>query len=257
MQNTPQSNVPVVRQKDTLFHGWLVNPRLVDKNDPVWQRANQEEYLSVAEVHAAHRKFVTPSARVLTRGDQRRKVVTLTFDDGPHPDFTPGLLKILADQKVKATFFVVGEMVEKYPAMAKAIVAGGHEIANHTFSHVNLSKLPPYLVRVEYRAASDVVQKVTGKRPLYARPPGGQMNASVLEAATLEGMTTVLWNVDPGDYANPGEDILMRNITRTLSNGAIILLHDGSTQMRDLLPNLLTNLKRNGWQFASLKEVVR
>lgn len=257
MQKPIAPSIPVSKRHDGLFHGWLVNARLVDKDDAVWKRANSEEYLSVARLHAAHRRFATPTAKVLTRGDQQRKVVTLTFDDGPHPRFTPRLLKVLAENRTKATFFVVGEMVEKYPAMARAIVAEGHEIANHTFSHVNLSKLPEYLVRVEYRAASDVIQKTTGKRPRYARPPGGQLNTGVLQAATAEGMTTVLWNVDPGDYANPGQAVLQRNIQRTLSNGAIFLLHDGAVEMLDLLPGLIRNLRQTGWQITSLSDIVR
>ena len=126
----------------------------------------------------------------LVRGDIRRKEVALTFDDGPHPPFTGRLLDLLKQFNVHATFFVVGRKVDAAPEVLTRMIEEGHEVANHTYHHVNLKTLPPGLVENEIRLDNDAIRRACGRQPLFFRPPGGQRNGEVLDIAYRLGMTT-------------------------------------------------------------------
>ncbi len=181
----------------------------------------------------------------------------MTFDDGPHPAFTPRLIQILKAANVPATFFMIGHMAQAYPSLVKLAYDNGFEIGNHTYSHVTLTKITDEQADTEYRAASDVIKKITGKNPRYCRPPGGDVDLNVLEAAQDEGLTTVFWTDDPGDYSNPGDTILLETETAKLSPGGIILLHDGSQDTIDTLAEFIASCKRRGFRFVTLDELRR
>ena len=139
--------------------------------------------------------------------------------------------------------------------MVKLVNGNGFEIANHTYSHVTLTKLTDDQADTEYQATNDVLKKITGKAPRYCRPPGGDFDLNVLEAASDLGLTTVLWTDDPGDYNNPGDTILLETETAKLSAGGIILLHDGSQDTVDTLAKFIDSCRRRGFQFVTLDEL--
>jgi peptidoglycan/xylan/chitin deacetylase (PgdA/CDA1 family) len=216
--------------------------------DAFWARAKQEVYKSPQELTAQRMREIRkglPYAE-LVRGAPRMSTVALTFDDGPHPDFTLRLLAILDRYNVKATFFVVGEMAEKYPSLILAEQNRGHVVGNHTYHHVNLTKIPVLQVRVEYQACQDVVRTITGDTPRFCRPPGGDYDGAVIDAARSLGLTTVLWTDDPGDYASPGAGIIKARVLDRVGNGGIILLHDGIQQTLDVLPQIIERLQKRG-----------
>ncbi|MFH0800833.1 MAG: polysaccharide deacetylase family protein [bacterium] len=126
---------------------------------------------------------------VILRGIPGIKHLALTFDDGPHPQYTPALLKILEHYHVKATFFLVGEVAEAHPDLVRAEAAAGHCIANHTYRHVKLTRVPPDMVATEIKACGEVLKAITGKAPRFFRPPGGDYNDQVLEVAEPWAMT--------------------------------------------------------------------
>lgn len=192
---------------------------------------------------------------VLRRGAGDDKRVALTFDDGPHPAYSPKLLDTLKAKGVKATFFVIGHMADKYPDLVRRMAAEGHEVANHTYSHVTLTKIPGEEIDVEYRANDDAIQRITGKPVRYCRPPGGDHNAEVLRRAGSLGLTTVLWTDDPGDYLDPGDGLLFGRETKALSPGGIILLHDGSKDTLDTLAKFIDTTRAKGYRFVSLDEL--
>lgn len=231
-----------------------MNPARVRAGDPDWQRAEKEVYAARTVLDARLAKYSPSELRkfVLRAGNPRRNSIALTFDDGPHPAYTQKLLDILKSENVPATFFVVGFMADKYPGLVRAIRAGGNEIGNHTYSHVNLSRLSSVDVLAEYEACSDVIVRLTGRAPRYCRPPGGDFNRGVLERAAGLGMTTVLWTDDPKDYANPGDQTLYDREVGKLAPGAIVLLHDGSKNTVDTLPRFIQAAKRRGFRFVSL-----
>ncbi|HVT13905.1 MAG TPA: polysaccharide deacetylase family protein [Fimbriimonadaceae bacterium] len=184
------------------------------------------------------------------------KTIALTFDDGPHGAKTMELLALLRKLDVKATFFVVGKMVVRNPWIVREEIAQGHEVGNHTFNHPNLDLLSEAQIAREYRACSDAIQWATGIRPKFCRPPGGRFDTDVLRAATDEGMWTVLWTDDPGDFAKPNPKVLIERIDTQMRNGGILLLHDGIPQTLQVLPGLVEGLRKRGYRFVTCSQLL-
>lgn len=240
-------------------HREQLNTAKEEKGDPYWQAAQREVYKTPEQLLAQDRTERQGDGPLpkLVRGPHAKKQLLLTFDDGPHARSTPVLLKILADEHVSATFFVIGKMVEKRPDLLKAIEKGGHTIGNHTFSHVTLPRLSEEDIRTEYRANNDIVEKITGRKMTFCRPPGGDYDAKTIQAAEDEGLTTVLWTDDPGDFANPGDRVVLERTLKRLSNGGILLMHDGSPNTENILRELIHEARARGFEFTSPEEMVK
>jgi len=225
--------------------------------DQFWARAKQEIYRSAEELAAQdlHERRKGLRYRKLIRGNPADRTVALTFDDGPHPQYTPKLLAILDRYGVRATFFVVGEMAAKYPRLIRAEKAAGHLIANHTYHHVNLTSIPISQIGVEWQACQDVIKAITGETMRYCRPPGGDYDRDVILAATELGLTTVLWTDDPGDYASPGDRTIETRVLDRISSGGIILLHDGVQQTVDVLPQIIERLQTRGFRLQTVADM--
>lgn len=232
--------------------------KLQAERDGFWRNAKREVDKSVLELLAQHQAEVDRGLRFrkLMRGDPDRKEIALTFDDGPHPNYTPRILDILRQYRVRATFFLVGEMAEKYPALVRAEVAQGHNIGNHTYHHVSLVKIPKEYIAAEIKACGKVIQKITGRAPHLFRPPGGEYDKEVAEASDALGYTMVLWTDDPGDYASPGQQLILTRTLSRVTNGGIILLHDGIQQTIDVLPGLIERLREQGYTFVTVDEML-
>jgi peptidoglycan/xylan/chitin deacetylase (PgdA/CDA1 family) len=163
--------------------------------------------------------------------------LALTFDDGPNPAWTPRLLEILARREVRATFFLVGSRAQAEPALVRQIVAAGHLIGNHSWSHRNLALAPASRIQEELSRASQTLEQIAqiaGEPIRFFRPPFGARRPETLRAAIRLGMIPVLWNAMTSDWKNPSADAiaqrLMRKIDRLyrLGQAANIVLHDGS-----------------------------
>lgn len=228
-------------------------------NDPYWQHAKDEVYKSVLELIAQHQAELLKNIQYhkLLHGDLKKKQIALTFDDGPHPQYTPQILDILAREKVKATFFVIGEMADKYPDLVQAEFKAGHNIGNHTYHHVNLTKILEPDVATEIKACGEALQRITQQAPYLFRPPGGDYDTGVAETSEVLGYTIVLWTDDPGDYASPGEQLILQRTLKSANKGGIILIHDGVQQTIAILPELITTLKKQGYQFVTIDEMVK
>ena len=181
----------------------------------------------------------------------------LTFDDGPHPQGTPAVLEILARERVPATFFLVGEQVERNPALAGEIVAAGHAIALHCHRHRNLLRLAPPQVREDLARAQAAIEGATGRTPALYRPPYGVLNAAALGLAHRRGWRTLLWSEWGRDWearATPAS-IAMR-LTAGASAGSVLLLHDADDysaprsweRTAAALPRVLDTLAARGLQ---------
>lgn len=155
--------------------------------------------------------------------------VSLTFDDGPNPTFTPQILDILKEKETKATFFVVGKHVEKYPEIAKRIVEEGHELGNHTYSHRDLVPSTRELVLKEVGRADEVIKKVTGAESKLFRPPRGIFSQAVRKLLCEEGWRIILWTVSTTDWRGINAKAILRRIKLYARNGAIILFHDSGS----------------------------
>jgi peptidoglycan-N-acetylglucosamine deacetylase len=151
----------------------------------------------------------------------------LTFDDGPHPEGTTATLDVLAAAQVRATFFLVGEQVERSPALAREILAAGHEIGLHCHRHRNLLRLTPWQVRADLTRALAVIEDATGHSPRLYRPPYGVLNAAALLQARARGWRTLLWTHWGRDWeprATP--ESITRRVTDGAGEGSVLLLHD-------------------------------
>jgi peptidoglycan-N-acetylglucosamine deacetylase len=225
--------------------------------DRFWQRAMKEDYRSPAELKAQDQREMRKgfAYKKLMHGNPAIKALALTFDDGPHPQYTPRLLAILNKYHVKATFFVIGKMVEQYPDLVKLEDAQGNLVANHTYHHVNLKSIPIDRIAMEWNACNDAVEAVIGKRMRYCRPPGGDYDGDVIKAAMDADLTTALWTDDPGDYASPGDKVIDKRVLSRISNGGIILLHDGVQETIDVLPQIIETLQKRGFKFQTAEEM--
>ncbi len=177
--------------------------------------------------------------------------VSLTFDDGPSPTYTPKILDILKRFKVKATFFVVGTLVERYPGLVKRMIREGHTVGNHTYAHPiggPFARRP----RKEIRGEMDRMQRVLnrlGIAPVGFRPPGGSWSEFVRDEAEARGMRTVLWAVDSRDWTRPPVNTVVGRVLRDARPGAIILLHDGGgdrSNTVDALARIIKGLRKRG-----------
>ncbi|HEX4841068.1 MAG TPA: polysaccharide deacetylase family protein, partial [bacterium] len=181
------------------------------------------------------------------RGDRAQATLALTFDDGPFPIYTTLLLDTLAQMGVKATFFVTGENVQRYPFLAQAIVRAGHELANHSYHHPHLIRLSVAQMTEELASTQEAIAAVTGQAPRYFRPPYGEYSADLMRVAHSLGLSTVMWTAGGGDYASPSGEALKAKVLRQADSGGIILLHEGVPGTIRILPQTTEALAQRGF----------
>jgi peptidoglycan/xylan/chitin deacetylase (PgdA/CDA1 family) len=198
-----------------------------------------------------------PVPDTITRVMTARPVVAMTFDDGPHPTLTPMLLDMLAARGIRATFYVIGWRVEREPALMRRIVAEGHEIGNHTWSHPSLFGYSDAAVLNQLDRTSLAIQDAVGRPPVTMRPPYGNLyprqRRMVLEARNLP---TVLWSVDPEDWRRPGSGVVANRILSRAHPGAVILSHDIIGATIRAMPATLDGLVARGYEFATMSELI-
>ncbi|HQW29597.1 MAG: polysaccharide deacetylase family protein [Verrucomicrobiales bacterium] len=186
-----------------------------------------------------------------------RKVIAITFDDGPHPENTPRLLDMLKERKIKATFYVVGSMVKYSPELLRRMIAEGHEIGNHTVEHGNLVRLSDEALIKELRSAHDLIIAETGVTPRTMRPPGGAIKKDQKKLIMKElGYPTILWSVDPQDWKRPGPSVVTSRLLSGASPGGILLVHDLHKPTVDAMPSTLDQLLAQGYEFVTISELI-
>lgn len=201
--------------------------------------------------------FTKSAGVTFTRVPINEPYIAMTFDDGPHSSNTPRLLDMLRQRNIKATFYVVGRNVDMYPAITRRIVAEGHEIGNHTWSHPNLTKLSNEGVRNELLKTKAAIGRAAGVQPRTMRPPYGALRQDQ-RAWILEefGYPTILWSVDPLDWKKPGPSVVTSRILGATSNGGIVLAHDLHSQTVDAMPATLDGLLRKGFKFVTVSQLL-
>lgn len=191
----------------------------------------------------------TPTGAV---GAQGKKVIALTFDDGPSPVTTPRLLDILKGREAKATFFVLGTMAQKSPDILWREAAEGHEVASHTPYHHQLTKLSYAQVQAEAAEMERIFMEILGTRPPFTRPPYGSQNATVGQAL---GQPMVLWSIDPRDWADRNANTVCTRVVNAARDGAIILVHDIHATTVDAVPCIVDSLRAQGYEFLTVSEL--
>ncbi len=194
-------------------------------------------------------------------------IMALTFDDGPDPIYTPAILAILEEYQAKATFFAIGQHLFQYPHIAQTLVAQGHELANHTFSHPDLNRRLRQGILQEVKQTDALLGAMIPRMPPYFRPPYGHANLLVTDALKALGRPILFWDVDLRDWADPSVDHMMAILKRNAHPGAIVLLHDSSPPAAgsasksrqktvDVVRQILSTYIPQGYQFVTLSELL-
>jgi chitin deacetylase len=201
-------------------------------------------------------ELIPPVAEVVHSGPYPpgAKLVALTFDDGPWPGQTEAILDILKANGVKATFFELSPLTRRHPDLARRVVAEGNLIGDHTVNHKDLAKAPPDTVRFEIVSAADTIQAVTGYRPVWFRPPGGNYNATVLQIMAESNMKLAMWNVDTNDWRKPAPQEIVGRALAGQQLVKVILMHDGGgdrSRTIEALPRIIAEYKSRGYRFVT------
>jgi peptidoglycan/xylan/chitin deacetylase (PgdA/CDA1 family) len=191
-------------------------------------------------------------AGLVRNGPRDRRVVALTFDDGPS-SYTPGFLAVLHRERVRGTFFEIGQEVAGRAKTMRRILSEGSEIGNHTMHH---GSYPGY---ADLAATDARIRAATHFEPCLFRPPGGGVDSAVVAAAGEAGLKTVLWDVDPVDWSLPGTSAIYSRVVGAARPGSIILMHDGGGNRGETLaalPAIIEALRSRGYRFATVSELL-
>lgn len=183
--------------------------------------------------------------------------IALTFDDGPNPETTPKLLKILDARGIKATFFVVGTRAAENPELLRRMAADGHEIGNHSWNHPQLPKVSVEEADRQITQASAAIQAATGKEPIYLRPPYGAMNNTLRKHLEDKfGLTMVYWSADSLDWKNRDAQAIYDKVMAQTRPGGIILMHDIHATTVAAVPRVVDALIAKGYKFVTVSQLI-
>lgn len=185
--------------------------------------------------------------------DPEKPMIAITFDDGPGKH-TMRLLKVLEKYQVKATFFLVGESISKYPDAVKQMAKQGCEIGNHTQSHKNLTKVKAKGIRTQLGGTDKKVQDLTGKRPTLIRPPYGAVNATLRKTADRP---LVFWSMDTLDWKKKDAKKVANYIMKHVEDGEVILVHDIHKTTVDAMEKVIPQLLKKGYQLVTVSELAQ
>lgn len=182
-----------------------------------------------------------------------KKRIALTFDDGPHPIYTPQMLELLKEEQVPATFFLLGENVELYGDVVKEIAKEGHLIGNHTYHHVQVTTLSLDEACKEIQETSDLIEELTGTGTEYVRPPFGTWNEELEERLN---MIPVMWSIDTKDWTTQNVDWIVRETVKHAEDHDIILMHDSYQSTVDAVKRVIEQLEAEGFEFVTVDEII-
>ena len=189
------------------------------------------------------------------RSFEGKKLVALTFDDGPSPATTPRLLDILKEQQVPATFFELGSLVKRNAWITQRALKEGHEIASHTMWHQNLARLSASAVQSDVGEANAAFKEAIGYVPELVRPPYGSINSETWK--NFGGATMISWSVDTLDWKYRNTDSILSNLINQISDGGIVLMHDIHATSVDAVPAVISKLREMGYEFVTVSELIK
>ena len=212
--------------------------------------------------------------KTLVRGPSNRRVVALTYDDGPNPPYTSAILSVLEREHVHATFFVVGRAVAAYPAVVRREVRDGDALGNHTWDHVHLTLMTPSALRATLTRTAAAIRAAANVRTDLMRPPFGARDWLVLDEARELGYTPVMWSVPLArDWEDPPARVIAARILPNVRDGSIIVLHDGNRgivcrrasvahtcdRSADIAATqlIVSALKARGYRFLTIPQLLR
>ena len=185
-----------------------------------------------------------------------QKMLSISFDAAWGNEDTQQLIDILGKYQIKATFFVVGDWVDKYPESVLALHEAGHEIMNHSNTHAHMSQLSREEIVADVEACNDKIEAVTGVRPTLIRPPYGEYDNNVISAIRSIGMEPIQWDVDSLDWKEiPADEICQRVVSR-VGPGSIVLFHNAAIHTPEALPGIIEALLQEGYTFVPISQLI-
>ena len=185
-----------------------------------------------------------------------QKMVAISFDAAWGNEDTQQLIDILGKYNIKATFFVVGEWVDKYPQSVKALSDAGHEVMNHSNTHAHMTKLSKDEIIADVNACNDKIEAVTGVRPTLIRPPYGEYDDNVISAIRSMDMEPIQWDVDSLDWKDLSAADITKRVTSKVQAGSIVLFHNAALHTPEALPTIIENLLQQGYTFVPISEII-
>jgi peptidoglycan/xylan/chitin deacetylase (PgdA/CDA1 family) len=187
----------------------------------------------------------------------RQKVIAISFDDGPAPDYTPQVLQVLQEHQVPAAFFCIGKRVLEHPGLFKQVHEQGHIIGNHSYSHATWFDLySSTKMYADLQQMDAAMQEVLGLKPLLFRPPYGVTNPNLAKAIRKGGYIPVGWNVRSLDTVIKDNDKLLQRVVKGVRPGAVILFHDTSKATLDMLPAFIAHVRSAGYDIVRLDKML-
>ncbi|MFZ3062174.1 MAG: polysaccharide deacetylase family protein [Actinomycetota bacterium] len=232
----------------------FLNPRM--RGIPKQMVVSGEGYTVIVSQNTARIKHPP----ILWESRTKVKAVALTFDDGPDPNYTPRILDILKEKNVRATFFLVGREVEQHPDIVEREISEGHELENHSYSHPELEVETDAQIQNEIVKGGEAIEKMTGKKPKYFRPPKGLVGGEVFTIANANGYQVILWGITIEHSASKTPPEEANRVLKAIEPGMIILAHDGRLnriKTVEALPIIIDGLRAKGYKFLTLSALLR
>lgn len=223
----------------TVFILFVVAANLnINKNENVIQTSANKKELPIYNVLTSENK------------------IALTLNCAWNADDIDEILKILEANETKLTFFIVGDWADKYPEEVKKIADAGHEIGNHSDTHPHVNNLTSEQNIKEIKKCSDKIEKITGKKTYLYRTPYGEYNNTVINASKKADHISIQWNLDTLDYTGLEGNEMWKRIDGKLSNGSIILMHNGTKHTADSLDMIIKNIKKQGFEIVKISDLI-
>lgn len=199
---------------------------------------------------------------VITNGSKENNIIALSFDDGPHPKYTNQILDLLKEYNIKATFFILGKNAELYPEIIRREESEGHEVGNHSYSHIDMRKASNKTIKEEYEKTQEIIYSISNTKPKVFRPPYGTYNNEIIKIVSSDDSAVILWTYyqDSKDWSNPGVNKIVATTLSKVQNGDIILFHDyvykPESQTLEALKIILPKLIDKGYKFVTISELI-
>jgi len=222
--------------------------------------------MQLAPIYPLIHKFLKPAfPECLWAGDGQSQTIALTFDDGPHPQFTPQLLEVLNRYQVKANFFWLGVCVEHSPEVARAVWQQGHWIGLHGYRHTSFPRFSEHELKQSLKQTQMAIAQACQIDPVYVqqnirdvRPPNGVFTPQILTQLQQWHYRPVMWSVIPEDWVRPGIDVTVERVVQQTQNGSLIVLHDGCCGGEDVAAataQLIPRLQQQGYSFVTIEQL--
>lgn len=204
--------------------------------------------------------------KIIFKAKIKEKLVALTFDDGPHPEFTVKLLDLFKENDIKATFFVTGKNIEKHKDIINRMIAEGHELGNHSYSHKNLIFKKKSEIKEEIQRTDSLLRELGVKGEIFFRPPYGRILFAASTVLVSLNKKVIMWDITTKDYKENDPDIILKRIYKRIKPGSIIELHDYGVERAgkkidrqatvNAVKTLIDELPKRGYKFKTVSELI-